>query len=66
MLYAEGAGVLAHVNCVVVFNLSEERQAENNLPPAVKNKYLAAPQTGFGPSLLLTTKQIKKENILIL
>ena len=38
----EEAGVLAEINCVAVFNLLEEREAENNLLPV--EKYLAAPQ----------------------
>lgn len=50
----EGAGFLAQLNCVAVFNLLEEREAENNSLPA--EKYLAAPQTGFG-LFLLATKQ---------
>ena len=38
--------MLARLNCTAVFNLLEEREAENNLLPA--EKYLAAPQTDIG------------------
>lgn len=44
---AAAKGLLAHPNCVAVFNLMEDRETENNLLPA--GKYLNAPQTSFGP-----------------
>ena len=43
----EGAALWAALNREAVFNSMEEREAENNRPPA-ERKYLAAPQTGFG------------------